>query len=184
MSVWKDETTLTTTDELHGHLPGGPSKYHNPDLKHVEEEVLQHYKVFSRFCNYECLEDPHGGKRFWELDDMMIFDLMGCTNRPDFRAHYEKVTLYLKDAHVAFKDLEIVAVSETFAYATALERYWGKAEDGNDFDLHFRITSLMQKTSNGWQYIHEHYSFPVDMATKLADFSSGIAVNDSLALKK
>jgi len=115
---------------------------------------------------------------------MTIFDLMGATNRPNFRQHYDKVTLYLADAQVAFKDLEIVAVSETFAYVTALERYWGKAADGNDFDLVFRITSLMQKTGQGWQYVHEHYSFPVDMATKMADFSSGINVADALALKK
>lgn len=150
----------------------------------MEQEVLEHYKAFSKFCNYECLEDPHSGKRFWELDDMMIFDLMGTTTRPDFRQHYDKVTLYLKDAQVAFKDLEIVAVSETFAYITAVERYWGKADDGNEFDLRFRITSLVQKTTQGWQYVHEHYSFPVDMATKVADFSSGISVDESLALKK
>ncbi|EXJ69163.1 uncharacterized protein A1O5_08098 [Cladophialophora psammophila CBS 110553] len=184
MSAWKTDTSLTSVDDLHGTLPGGPSKYHNPKLKHVEEEVLEHYKAFARFCNYECLEDPHSGKRFWDLDDMTIFDLMGLTNRPNFRPHYDKVTLYLKDAQIEFKDLEIVAVSETFAYATSLERYWGKAADGNDFDLIFRITSLMQKTSEGWQYVHEHYSFSVDLATKLADLSSGIAVDEGLALKK
>lgn len=116
---------------------------------------------------------------------MMVFDLMGSTNRPAFRAHYDKVTLYLKDAHVAFKDLEVVAVSETFAYITAVERYWGTAADGNEFDLRFRITSLMQKNDqHGWQYIHEHYSFPVDMATKVADFSSGVEGAEGVTLTK
>lgn len=124
------------------------------------------------------------GKRFWDLDDMTIFDLMGHNYRPGFHQHYDKVTLYLIDAKIAFKNVEIVAVSETFAYATALEKFSGKASDGNDFDFQFRITSLMRKTAEGWQYVHEHYSFPVDMATGNANFSLSTVVDDALALKK
>jgi len=159
-------------------------KDHNPNLKTVEEEILKHYKDFAHFCNEVCKENPNAGKEFYDLDEAMYFDLMGNVLRPGFRAHYDRITPYLSDAQIAFKDLEVMAVTENFGYATAIQRYWGTAADGNAFDFTFRTTSLLRKRNNRWKYVHEHFSFPVDMATKVADLTSGQDVNAAMSLEK
>lgn len=109
---------------------------------------------------------------------------MGIVSRPNFRAHYDKITPYLADAQISFKDLEITAVSATFGYGTAIQRYWGTASDGNEFDFRFRTTSLVRKTSEGWKYVHEHFSFPVNMATQKADLTSGLVAAKAMDLKE
>ncbi|KAJ3548985.1 hypothetical protein NM208_g566 [Fusarium decemcellulare] len=184
MSAWRDENSLTTVDALLQEVPGRPTKYHDPKLRHVEEELLQHYRDYCHFCNKVCVNDPDAGKKLWHLDDMILFDLMGQVKRSDFGAHYDKITPYLADAQITIKELEVVAVTETFGYATNVQRYWGTATDGNPFDLHFRATSLIKKEDGQWRMIHEHLSFPCDMSTKIADFTSGLAIEESLALKK
>jgi len=114
----------------------------------------------------------------------MYFDLMGNVLRPGFHAHYDRITPYLSDARIAFKDLEVMAVSETFGYATALQRYRGTAADGNVFDFTFRTTSLLRKRNGQWKYVHERFSFPVDMASRLADLTCGLDVNAAMSLEK
>jgi ketosteroid isomerase-like protein len=39
-------------------------------------------------------------------------------------------------------------------------------------DLNIRVTDVLRKTNGRWLIIHEHASFPVDMATGKADFLS------------
>ncbi|KAF2186197.1 hypothetical protein K469DRAFT_664029 [Zopfia rhizophila CBS 207.26] len=109
---------------------------------------------------------------------------MGNVPRPGFRAHYDRITPYLADAQIAFRDLEVMAVSESFGYATALQRYWGTAADGNAFDFTFRTTSLLRKRADGWRYVHEHFSFPVDMVTRTADLTSGLSAKEAMKLQK
>ena len=111
---------------------------------------------------------------------------MGQIPRPGFRAHYDRITPYLADAQIAFKDLEAVAVTETFGYVTAIQRYWGVAADGNGFDFQFRTTSLLRKSveDGQWKYVHEHFSFPVDLATQKADLTSGLVAKDNIKLQK
>ncbi|KAH7088108.1 hypothetical protein FB567DRAFT_620388 [Paraphoma chrysanthemicola] len=184
MVVWNDETTFTQVSDLAKQIPGGPSKDHKPDLASVEQEILQHYKDFGHFCNKVCKDDPDAGRRFYDLSEAMSFDLMGTVARPGFRAHYDNITPYLADAQIAFKDMEIVAVTTEFAYVTAVQRYWGTAADGNDFDFTFRTTSLLRKRGSEWKYVHEHFSFPVDMATQRADLTNGTDLNSAMKLEK
>ncbi|KAH7351461.1 hypothetical protein BKA66DRAFT_553878 [Pyrenochaeta sp. MPI-SDFR-AT-0127] len=184
MAIWNNETTFAQVSDLTKYIPGCPSQGHRPDLAYVEQEILQHYKDFAHFCNKVCKDDPDAGKRFYDLDEAMYFDLMGTVARPGFRAHYDKITLYLADAQISFKDVEVVAVTTDFGYVTAVQRYWGKATDGNDFDFTFRTTSLLRKRDGDWKYVHEHFSFPIDMATQRADLTNGGDVNSAMSLQK
>ncbi|KAL4940599.1 hypothetical protein BDV06DRAFT_223895 [Aspergillus oleicola] len=186
MTEWKDEKTLIDVENTHKDVPGGVTKYHDPSLRQIEEEILQHYKDFAYFCNFECNDHPDRGKKFYDLDDASYFDLMGQIPRPGFRAHYDQITPYLADAQISFKDLEAVAVTEAFGYVTAIQRYWGVAKDGNEFDFRFRTTSLLRKDGQdgSWKYVHEHFSFPVDLSTQKADLTSGLVAKDNITLKK
>jgi ketosteroid isomerase-like protein len=103
----------------------------------------------------------------------MYFDLMGLVRRGGFEKHYDIITPYLADATSTFEDLEIVAVSKTFGYSTMIQRLHGKTAEGDPFDFRFRLTSLLRKTEGKWKYIHEHFSFPVDMKTQKGDLTSG-----------
>jgi ketosteroid isomerase-like protein len=148
-------------------------QYHDPELAKEEEEIFEHFKAFSTFCNVDCLTNPDKGKEFYDLDDAMYFDLMGPVPRGGFEKHYDIITPYLADATSTFEDLEIVAVSKTFGYSTMIQRMHGKTAEGDPFDFRFRLTSLLRKVGGKWKYVHEHFSFPIDMKTQKGDLTSG-----------
>lgn len=146
--------------------------------------MLQHWKDFAHFCNHVAENDPDAGKQFYELDDANYFDLMGAVERPGFRPHYDRITPYLARANLRIKDLEVVAISSDWGYATAYQNYYGTAKDGETFDLTYRTTSIMRKIDGVWKYVHEHYSFPANMATGKTDFTSGLKVEENISLKE
>jgi ketosteroid isomerase-like protein len=109
---------------------------------------------------------------------------MGTVARPGFDAHYDKITPYLSSAHVEMKDLEINAVTPEFAYTTCLQHFSGTAADGIPFEFTFRATSVLRKVGGEWKYVHEHFSFPVNMSTMLGDRTSGQDVSKNIEFKK
>lgn len=118
------------------------------------------------------------------MNDYFIFDLMGHVTRPNLEAHYDHITPYLGKTNQRFREVEITAVTGEFGYITAIQRVDGTAADQSPYDFSFRSTSLVRKVDGRWQYIHEHYSFPVDMATKIADFTGQQQVSESVEFKK
>jgi hypothetical protein len=114
--------------------------------------------------------NPDKGAEFYDLPETLCTDLMGNVPRGGFPKHWELIGPYFSAARIEFKDLEIVATSIDFGYSTMIQHYWGETSDGNDFDFTFRCTALLRKKGK-WQWIHEHMSFPVDIATKLGDFT-------------
>jgi uncharacterized protein (TIGR02246 family) len=45
----------------------------------------------------------------------------------------------------------------------------GTAVDGSTAEMNFRLTSCARKIGDKWLIVHEHVSFPVDLATGRAD---------------
>jgi ketosteroid isomerase-like protein len=45
-------------------------------------------------------------------------------------------------------------------------------QDGNALDITVRITDVYRKINGKWLAVHEHVSWPVDLATGKADLSS------------
>ncbi|KAF4465950.1 ketosteroid isomerase [Fusarium albosuccineum] len=159
-------------------------EYHDPALKATEEEILDFYKKFGNFLNHLSHTDVPAGKAFFDLNDYHIFDLMGNVNRPNLEAHYDHITPYLGKTNQQFREVEIVAVTTEFGYITAIQRVDGTAADGSPYDFSFRSTSMLRKFTDGWKFVHEHYSFPVDMATKIADFTGKQGATESVEFKK
>ncbi|KAH7020058.1 hypothetical protein EDB80DRAFT_771831 [Ilyonectria destructans] len=181
---WKDETNLTTVEALHNDLSYTPSSYHDPAFAEQEQEILQHYKDWAYFANFKFKVDPDQGHNFYDLDDVLYYDLMGVVTRGSFGAHFDRIGPYFANAHIAFKDLEVYATSPTSGWSSMVQRYWGKSTDGVDFDFTFRITGILQKKDGGWRFVHEHVSFPVDMKTQKADFSCGLEASVALYIGK
>jgi ketosteroid isomerase-like protein len=118
------------------------------------------------------------------MQDYTIWDLMGTLHRPNLGPHYDHITPYLGHTNQKFREVEIVAVTPSFGYITANQRVDGTAADGTPYDFTFRSTSLVRKIEGSWKYVHEHYSFPVDMATKSADTTCTQVLSESVEFKK
>ncbi|KAF5238824.1 hypothetical protein FANTH_10152 [Fusarium anthophilum] len=159
-------TDFTTADTLHKDLSSPPSKFHDGRLESVEHEILEFFKCFGNFLNHVAYHDAAAGKESFELKDYAIFDLIGTVSRPNLEAHYDRITLYLGKTHQQFREVEITAVTKDFGYIIAVQKVDGIATDGSPYDMSYRTTSLVRKVDGAWKYVHESYSFPVDMATK------------------
>ncbi|KAI9827333.1 MAG: hypothetical protein M1819_006975 [Sarea resinae] len=170
-----DENTLTTVQDLWKNLSYPPSDMHKPEFLKQEEEVLDFYKGWATCLNQTFNDDSESGKKFYNIDQTITFDLFGFTGRSDFKEHFEQTFPYFSNARVDYKDLEIIITSPTSAFSTMVQRLRGKSQDDKPFEMTYRITAILIKQPAGnWQWIHEHVSFPVNMATKEADFTSTI----------
>jgi ketosteroid isomerase-like protein len=58
------------------------------------------------------------------------------------------------------------------AYGHGIFRTTGKDKDGMPLDLTLRVTDVYRKVNGKWLVVHEHVSWPVDLATGKADLSS------------
>ena len=58
------------------------------------------------------------------------------------------------------------------AYGHGAFRTVGPGRDGNPLDLTVRVTDVYRKVNGKWLAVHEHVSWPVDLATGKADLSS------------
>lgn len=63
-------------------------------------------------------------------------------------------------------------VDRNLAYGHGFFRTNGPGPDGKPLDLTFRITDVYKKTNGKWLVMHEHISWPVDLATGKADLTS------------
>jgi len=169
-----DEKTLTTIQDLWKNLSMPKSKLHKPEYEKDEEDILTFYKGWASCLNNEFKDDAESGKKFYDIDETITFDLFGFTGRSAFKEHFEETFPYFSNAHVDFKDLEIIVSSPTSAHSTMVQRLRGKSSDGKPFEMTYRITAILVKQSGVWRWVHEHVSFPVNMSTREADFTSSI----------
>jgi len=58
------------------------------------------------------------------------------------------------------------------AYGRFFFSVTGIAKDGNPLNFTLRITDVYKKINGNWLAIHEHASWPVNLATLIADLSS------------
>ena len=58
------------------------------------------------------------------------------------------------------------------AYGHGIFRIAGPDKEGKPLDVTVRFTNIFRKINGKWLAIHEHVSWPVDMATGKADLSS------------
>jgi hypothetical protein len=72
---------LTTLDNLHATLSFSMSNYHKPELKQAEEEIFQHYADWMLFNDTRFATHPEEGTRFYDLDQVLYYDLMGLIPR-------------------------------------------------------------------------------------------------------
>ncbi|KAH7054559.1 hypothetical protein B0J12DRAFT_784551 [Macrophomina phaseolina] len=169
---WMTERDLTTLESLHASLGTRLSKYHKPELREAEEELVDFFKRWFYYCNNVMAANVAGNEPFYDWEDQVYFDLMGNISRGEgFKEHFGAIGPYMNNANIAFKELEITATAPDAVHTTQLQRFKGVAKDGRAFDFTYRLTQILRKTEDGWKIVHEHLSFPVDMQTGRANFT-------------
>lgn len=175
----KNHADYSSTSKQYEFLHMPPSKYHNPAFAQAEQEVLdQLYLGWLKYWNEESRADFHNGmvgaRRFYDFPDMLSYDMFGNTLRGSFETHFNSIFPYWNDGNMEFKDIEITAISDIWAYSTMIQHTWGTA-GGVAFDTAFRRTGIARRNDEGvWKWVHEHLSFPTDMKTQKADFTASL----------
>jgi ketosteroid isomerase-like protein len=150
-------------------------QFHNPKFINEEREILEMYKGWAHCMNKEFNASIEPGRKFYNFDDVVTFDIYGYTGRGKFKPHFDETFHYFSNSTFQIKDLEVFATSPTTGYATMYQRLiGGKSDDGKAFEMTYRITGITQKVDGRWQWVHEHVSFPVNMATMQADPTSSV----------
>jgi hypothetical protein len=131
------------------------------------------------------MHDPgaNASRRFYNFEEMLSFDMFGTTSRGELIKYFESVFPYYVDGQMEYKDLEIIVLSPTHAYSTCYQHTWGSA-GGDPFNITFRRTGIAKKKEGKWQWIHEHLSFPVNMATLKADITGDTKALDSFKFQE
>ncbi|KAH8812867.1 hypothetical protein F5884DRAFT_751167 [Xylogone sp. PMI_703] len=180
--AWHAEGDLTTLDALHATLSYPLSNLHNPELKKEEEEIFEHYRDWQIFNNHRFATHPNEGKAFYDVDQVMYFDLMGFIPRGKFDGHFDVIGPYFAKSQIAYRNMEIIATSKDFGYCNMEQHYWGTTTSNEPFDFKFRITGLLRKRDGVWKWVHEHVSFPVNVATRTADFTCNMDAGEHLRM--
>jgi ketosteroid isomerase-like protein len=148
---------------------------HDPSLKDEEQEILEMYKGWAHCMNKEFNASIEPGRKFYNFPEVVTFDIFGFTARGAFKEHFDETFHYFSNSTFQIKDLEIFATSKTTGYAHMYQRLiGGTADDGKKFEMTYRITGILKKTDEKWQWVHEHVSFPTDMKTMKADSTSSV----------
>ncbi|KAI1621297.1 hypothetical protein EDD37DRAFT_110598 [Exophiala viscosa] len=167
---WYVETDYSTVEDALKKMTFPPSKLHKKELLAEEEEILKHICGWSHVMNKLFNESIEPGRPFYLFDDAMTYDIYGNTIRGAFLEHFNETFHYFSKSRFEMKDLEPVATSKTTGYITMMQRLvGGTSDDGKPFEMTYRLTYLLAKIDGAWKFIHEHVSFPVEMATMKAD---------------
>ena len=121
-------------------------------------------------------KDINGIMAYYTPDDsLLVFDALiprQYVGAAAFRKDWEGfLATYPGALHAEVSDWK----SETdgnLAYGRGIFKTSGPDKDGKPLDLTFRVTDVFKKINGKWLVIHEHVSWPVDLATGKADMSS------------
>lgn len=107
-------------------------------------------------------------------NDLVVYDVIPPREyvgtkavHDDFANFFSGVT----NPKTEFVDLNVTA-DGTLGFARSIQHFTATSKDGKPMDLTFRVTDCLHKVKGQWKIIHEHISFPVDLATGKADMQS------------
>jgi ketosteroid isomerase-like protein len=109
---------------------------------------------------------------FYDGPQMLQFDLMSPRefDGTDFRKHFTELAGQYNGV-VELIDMRTHADNH-IAFVSSLQHTYGNDPVGKPFDMTFRVTDCLVKVAGKWKILHEHVSFPIDLATGKADSQS------------
>jgi len=107
-------------------------------------------------------------------DDLVLYDVIPPREydgpkavHADFANFFGGVT----NPKTEFVDLNVTTDGK-LGFARSIQHFTATSKDGKPMDLTFRVTDCLHKVKGQWKIVHEHISFPVDLATGKADMQS------------
>jgi len=145
-------------------------------LKAKEDDVSQIQALEKNLADAYNAKDINGIMAAYVSDDsLIVFDI--TPPRQYIRANavrkdYEGILAgFPGPIHVEFSDWKINAEGN-LGYGHGFFRFVGTDKDGKAWDTAIRLTDIYRKVNGKWLIVHEHGSFPVDLATGKADLTS------------
>jgi len=121
-------------------------------------------------------KDLNGIMAYYTSDEsLFVFDALPprqYVGAAAYRKDWEGfLAAYPATIHAEVSDWKTEA-DGNLAYGRGVFRTGGPDKDGKPLDLTVRVTDVYRKINGKWLVIHEHVSWPVDLATGKADLSS------------
>ncbi|KAH7068620.1 hypothetical protein FB567DRAFT_585050 [Paraphoma chrysanthemicola] len=183
VNEWHYLGDLTTLDNLHSTLAFPMSRYHDPALKKVEEEIFDHYVRWMEFNDNRFVTNPEEGAEFYDGPNVLYYDLMGLIPRGKFEDHFYHIGPYFAKSTIGYRNMEVIATTPEWGFVNMDQHYYGTSSDGHEFDFKFRMTGILRKTNGRWKWIQEHVSFPANIADQKADFTLSSDAGEHLRMR-
>ena len=121
-------------------------------------------------------KDINGIMAYYTPDNsLLVFDAIHprqYVGAPAYRKDWEGfLAVYPGAVHAEVTDWKTEA-ERNLAYGHGIFRSTGPGKDGKLLDLTVRVTDVYRKINGKWLVVHEHVSWPVDLATGKADLNS------------
>jgi ketosteroid isomerase-like protein len=121
-------------------------------------------------------KDINGIMAYYSPDEsLLVFDALPprqYVGAAAYRKDWEGfLAAYPGALHAEVSDWK-TEIEGNLAYGRGIFRTIGPDKDGKPLDLTVRVTDVYRKVNGKWLVVHEHVSWPVDLATGKADLSS------------
>jgi ketosteroid isomerase-like protein len=121
-------------------------------------------------------KDINGIMAYYTPDEsLLVFDALPPRQYAGAAAYKKDwegfLAAYPSTIHAEISDWK-TETEGNLAYGHGIFRTNGPDKDGKPLDLTVRVTDVFKKINGKWLVIHEHVSWPVDLATGKADLSS------------
>jgi len=141
-----------------------------------KDDVSQIQALEKSFLDAFNAKDLNGVMAVYVPDDSLIaFDAIPprqYIGADAYRKDFEGViAAYPGPWHAEFIDWKIDAEGN-LGYGHGFLHSVGTDKDGKPVDITIRLTDAYRKINGKWLIVHEHASFPVDLTTGKADFTS------------
>lgn len=133
-------------------------------------------KILDNGCKAVVAGDVEGMTApFLKTDTLTMFDWNIPRSRNYaqlLKANRDFVASAPRDTYCEYLEIHPVILSRDSAYTWAILKAGGVSHDGTRSDFVIRSTDIWRKINGTWKIVHEHNSFPTDVATGKADLQS------------
>jgi ketosteroid isomerase-like protein len=121
-------------------------------------------------------KDINGIMAYYTPDEsLLVFDALPprqYVGAAAYRKNWEGfLAAYPSSLHAEVTEWKTEAAGN-LAYGHGIFRASGPDKDGKPLDLTLRVTDVYRRINGKWLVVHEHVSWPVDLATGKADLNS------------
>ena len=141
----------------------------------AEDAATEIRQVLMDGCKAGERRDVAGMIAPFVVGDVTVFDFEKprSKNYEQLRHGYEQFVAAMSgQPSCRYLEIDPVILGEDSAYSLAIMQAGGESKDGKKFSFVIRSTDVWRKIDGKWKVVHEHNSFPVDMATGVADMQS------------